>query len=581
MGEKPAPSSASGAEKTVTGTDTNLPRDLERNGLKMENSKRNIGGSLMAVDALGRATPDTSTGAPLCRENRRVGLFYFLWLGECGKHRPYDISKIVAADPQAGYKPDDPMWGGYGVYHHWGEPFYGYYYSNDEWVVRHHMKLIMQADIDFLFFDTTNAVTYDHNCMLVMRVLQEYHDEGWKIPQVMFYTNTASGKTVQHIYETVYKPGYCKDTWFCMDEKPVIIAVKEECSEECRDFFNIKMSQWPNEPDKLGGWPWMDFTRPQRVFANLDGVDEVINVSVAQHPQIRFGDSVLYGETANRGRAFHNGANDPDPDAWKHGYNFAEQFDRALETDPPIVLVTGWNEWIAGYWQGTPERPILFVDCANYEYSRDIEMMRGGYFDNFFMQLVSYVRRYKGAPETPVNPAHTDAVYDSFSDGDFARHAEGQGGVIYDNHTQRNVIERIVVGHCEEYIAFDIHTKSPVTDPLGAGSWMKLYLNTTGGIGYDFVLNHTSQKNGKTTLARVKDKGESLAATDIADLTYRVEGNVIKFIVPRAAIGLDHANFTLWFKVADSTEAYTTIEDFYDKGDAAPLGRLNYVYRGA
>ena len=110
---------------------------------------------------------------------------------------------------------------------------------------------------------------------------------------------------------------------------------------------------------------------------------------------------------------------------------------------------------------------------------------------------------------------------------------------------------------------------------------MKLYLNTTGGVGYDFVLNHTSQKNGKTTLARVNAKGESLAATDIADLTYRVEGNVIKFVVPRAAIGLDHADFTLWFKVADSTEAYTTIEDFYDKGDAAPLGRLNYVYRGA
>ena len=30
----------------------------------------------------------------------------------------------------------------------------------------------------------------------------------------------------------------------------------------------------------------------------------------------------------------------------------------------------------------------------------------------------------------------------------------------------------------------------------------------------------------------------------------------------------------------DSTEELTSIEDFYDKGDAAPLGRLNFVYRG-
>ncbi len=545
-------------------------------------SKQIAGGPLMAVDALGRSTPDTSSGAPATKENRLVGLFYFLWLGEHGRHRPYDVSKIIAADPDVGHKPDSPLWGGYSTYHHWGEPFYGYYYSNDEWVVRKHMKLIMQADIDFLFFDTTNAAIYPHNCKLVMRVLQEYHDAGWKIPRVMFYTNTASGKTVQQIYDAVYRPGYCRDTWFCLDGKPVIIAIESECSAECRDFFNIKMSQWPNEPDKLGGWPWMDFTRPQRVFANLDGVPEIINVSVAQHPQLRFGDSALYGETGNCGRAYHNGQNDPTPDAYKHGYNFAEQFDRAIETDPPIVLVTGWNEWIAGDWGNheDPDRPIMFVDCANYEYSRDIEMMRGGYFDNYFMQLVSYVRKYKGTTDTPVNPKYTDAVYDSFSDGDFARHAEGQGGVIYDNHTQRNVIEKVVVGHCEEYLAFDIHTKAPVTDPLGAGSWMKVYINTTGGIGYDFVLNHTPGRRGQTTLARVTHTGESLAATDIAELTYEIKDNVLKLTVPRAALGLDHDNFTLWFKAADSTEPYTAIEDFYDMGDVAPLGRLNFVYRG-
>ncbi len=543
---------------------------------------KSTGGPLMAVDALGRPMPDVRNGAPKERENRLVGLFYFLWLGECGRHRPYDVSKILAENPNAGDSPNSPLWGGHGVYHHWGEPFYGYYYSNDEWVVRHHMKLIMQADIDFLFFDTTNAAIYPHNCKLVMRVLQEYHDEGWKIPKVMFYTNTASGKTVQAIYDAVYRIDYCKDTWFCLDGKPVIIAVKEECSDECRDFFNIKMSQWPNEPDKLGGWPWMDFARPQRVFSNLDGVPEVINVSVAQHPQLRFGDSALYGETGNCGRSYHNGQNDPAPDAYLYGYNFAEQFDRAVETDPPIVLVTGWNEWIAGDWRNhsVPGRPIVFVDCANCEYSRDLEMMRGGYFDNYFMQLVAYVRKYKGVSETPIHPAYTNAVYHAFSDGDFARHAEGQGGVIYDNHTQRNAIERIEVGHCEANLAFDIHTKEPVSDARGAGSWMKVYLNTTGGIGYDFVLNHRPGKDGKTTLARVTGQGDDLTAVDIAEMAYTVEGNVLKLVVPRAAVGLDHDGFTLLFKVADSTEAYTSIEDFYDKGDAAPLGRLNYVYHG-
>ena len=560
------------------------------------NRKQVAGGPLMAVDALGRPTPDIYSGAPAVKGNRLVGLFYFLWLGEHGRHKPYDVSKIVEEDPDIGHKPASPLWGGYGVYHHWGEPFYGYYYSNDEWVVRRHMKLLMQANVDFLFFDTTNAAIYRDNAKLVMRVLQEYHDEGWKIPQVMFYTNTSSGLTVLDIYDSIYKPGYCKDTWFCMDGKPVIIAVKEECTPECREFFNIKMSQWPNEPDKLGGWPWMDFTRPQRVFANLDGVDEVINVSIAQHSgNIRFGDSVLYGETSNCGRAFHNGANDPDPDAWKHGYNFAEQFDRAIETDPPIVLITGWNEWIAGYWSGIPERPVMFVDAANYEYSRDIEMMRGGYFDNYFMQLVSYVRKYKGTDVTPVYPAvktvdvewrkaftESPALYDCFLDGDMHRHAEGQGGVIYANFTSRNVMDKIGVMHDKDNIAFTIRTKDLISDPLGAGSWMKIFLNVDGGQSYQYVLNHHTRKDGTTTLGRMVGEGDDLACVDVQDLVirYEVRGDVMRISVPRKAVGLDHDDFTLWFKVADSREKYHNVEDFYDKGDVAPLGRLNFVYRG-
>jgi hypothetical protein len=340
----------------------------------------------------------------------------------------------------------------------------------------------------------------------------------------------------------------------------------------------------------------MDFTHPQRVFANLDGVDEVINVSVAQHSgNIRFGDSVLYGETSNCGRAYHNGQNDPEPDAWKKGYNFAEQFDRAIETDPPIVLVTGWNEWIAGYWSGIPERPVMFVDAANYEYSRDLEMMRGGYFDNYFMQLVSYVRKYKGTDETPVYPAVgsvgvewrksfdlSPAIYDCFLDGDMHRQAEGQGGVIYTNFTSRNVMDKIGVMHDKDSITFTIRTKDQITDPLGAGSWMKIFLNVKGGEGYQYVLNHHTRKDGTTTLGKVIGEGDDLTTVDIPDmmLRYEVRGDVMKISVPRAVIGLDHDNFTLWFKVADSREKYRRVEDFYDKGDVAPLGRLNFVYRG-
>ena len=473
---------------------------------------------------------------------RRVGLFYFLWLGEHGRGAPLDISKIMAAHPDAGLHPEADYWGGVGVYHHWGEPFYGYYYSDDEWVVRRHMKLILQAGIDFLFFDTTNSVIYEKNAKLVMRVLQEYRDAGWDIPQVMFYTNTRSGETVQRIYEAIYKPGYCRDTWFLWDGRPVIIAVPEECSAECRDFFTIKLSQWPNEADKAGGWPWMDFVRPQRVFPNLCGKPECINVSVAQHPQIRFGDSVLYGERANRGRAFHDGRNDPAPDAWTKGYNFREQFERALEVQAPVTLVTGWNEWIAGRWQGIPERPIMFVDCANYEYSRDIEMMRGGYFDNYYRLLCEYTARLKGEPEEVSLKAGESALFNGYPDGSMNRDAEGYG-TRYVNRTGRYSIRRIEVSRGTDSVRFVLTADRSFDPDDTEGDFMRLW-----------VWNEDGEEVSASAMERI------------------CGGREVTVTLPMSAVTGSYLDF----KAADSRERIVSPEDFYDHGDVLPLGYARY-----
>ena len=526
----------------------------------------------MAVDGLGRKVSDRSI-APGKREGKLVGMFYFLWLGEHGRHKPYDISKIVANDPNAGYTLDTDVWGKIGAYHHWGEPLYGYYYSTDEWVARRHMKLIIQADIDFLFFDTTNAVIYEENAKRVIRILDEYRRCGFRIPKIMFYTNTRSGETIERIYNAIYKENYCPETWFCERGKPVIIGDYDDATPAMRRYFRIKPAQWPNEADKPGGWPWMDFTRPQRVFLDDDGERETMSVSVAQHPQIKMGDSVLYGEKTNRGRGYHNGENDPDPEAYKHGYNFAEQWEWAIKIDPRIVLVTGWNEWVAGRWNGRPDRPIMFVDCANYEYSRDIEMMRGGYFDNYLMQLADYVRKFKGVDENPTFEIGEIAEYHSFSDGDFSRNYDGYGRV-YQNYTQRNAIEKIDVCADAENLSFTIYTKRELSKNRD-GDWMKIYINTKKGISYDFVLNNTPDGSGGTTLAVTNGQFQ---ATDVARAKYSVCDNHIEIKVKRAELGLSD-DFEIWFKVVDARDRVRSFEDLYILGDVAPLGRFNYVYR--
>ncbi len=526
-----------------------------------------------AIDNLHRKLPE-----PTCtRPNHLVGLFYFLWLGEHGRHKPYDITKILAEDPKAGDKPDSPIWGGIGTYHHWGEPFYGYYYSDDEWVIRRHMKLLTQAGVDFLFFDTTNAVIYEKNVKLVMQVLEEYTKRGLAAPKVMFYTNTASGQTVQKIYDAIYKPGYCPDTWFTYEGKPVIIAVPEECSPETRAFFNIKLSQWPNEADKAGGWPWMDFVKPQRAFPNLRGEPEVINVSVAQHPQLRFGDSAMYGEGGNCGRSFHGGREDLHEGSYLYGYNLAEQFDRALEADVPVTLVTGWNEWIAGYWPGIPERPVMFVDCATCEYSRDIEMMRDGYFDNYYMQLCAYVRRLKGMEPIPVYQTGEVAVYGGYGDGSMDRCHPGYG-TTYENRTGRYSLSHMKVSHKADCLTVEVQTKEKIDLADIEGTFLRLYVTATDkdSWGYDRVL--CPMADGICAVYHVKNGVQP--ATLAGKGTCVVTDNKAVVTIPLAALGVTETTFRLQLKVADARVEITKVEDFYDTGDSLPLGRGDVVYRG-
>ena len=86
-------------------------------------------------------------------------------------------------------------------------------------------------------------------------------------------------------------------------------------------------------------------------------------------------------------------------DAW-----FGKQWERALQVDPQFIFITSWNEWIAmrlPEFNGRRE-PVMFVDQYTQEYSRDIEPMKGGHGDDYYYQLVSYVRRYKGVRQPPV-----------------------------------------------------------------------------------------------------------------------------------------------------------------------------------
>ncbi|MBW3622235.1 MAG: hypothetical protein KY468_02365, partial [Armatimonadetes bacterium] len=122
-----------------------------------------------ATDALGRSLPSHGEAGPP-RRKKFVGIFYFLWLGEHGTDGPYDVSKILAKDPKAITDPNHPLWGPMHAFHHWGEPLFGYYLSDDEWVIRKHAQMLSDAGVDTLIFDVTNGSTYPEMYRTLCRV---------------------------------------------------------------------------------------------------------------------------------------------------------------------------------------------------------------------------------------------------------------------------------------------------------------------------------------------------------------------------------------------------------------------------
>ncbi|HOW70783.1 MAG TPA: hypothetical protein PKY77_09295 [Phycisphaerae bacterium] len=559
----------------------------------------NTGTPWPATDGLGRKLPlSDEVGPP--RADRFVGIFYFLWLNE--RHNksphgdgPFDVARILAKDPDALKKPDSPLWGPIGTSHYWGEPLYGYYLSTDPWVLRRHAHALADAGIDTLIFDTTNALTYPEVYMRLCEVFGQVRKEGGRTPQIAFMLNTQAGRTAEKIYQELYQPGLYRELWFQWQGKPLMICDPKEARAELQRFFTLRKAHWPFElVNTPYAWHW-ESTYPQ-VYGYTDDPTrpEQVNVAVAQNLRASDGKVTNMSRGDARGRSFHNGKMDPTPGAVNQGYNAAEQWKRAIELNPPFVMVTGWNEWIAGRW-GQPGGAIEFVDQFNQEYSRDIEPMRGGHIDHYYWQLVANVRRFKGTPPLPnSSPPASIRLDDHFQswqgvEPEFPDHLgettprDGQGaaGLRYTNHTGRNDLAAAKVARDPQNVYFYVRTREPIT-PSTDPHWMWLLINadqnaTTGWEGYDFIANRTVATGDTTWLERNRGGWNW---EKVAKIRFAAQGCELQLAAPRAALGLpeDTTALAIDFKWADNVQKPGDILDFLVSGDTAPDGRFAFRY---
>lgn len=543
--------------------------------------------SWVATDGLGRSLPSAAAvGQP--KSNRAVGLFYFLW--NEGQNAVFDLTKLVAANPA------QPALGPPGAFHHWGEPLFGYYRQDDAYVLRKHIQMVSDVGVDVLFLDVTNALTYDGVRDRLCEELSQRRAQGQAAPAIAFLANSNSAQTVEHLYRTFYQPGKGREHWFMWQGKPLLLSPPEGLSEEVKAFFTIRHSwAWTKDQAWFGDgrdkWPWLDHT-PQTPGWHLSREQpEQIVVCAAEHP------------ISNIGRSFHGGQQPP-PERWQSGAGayFAEQWERALEVDPPLVFLTGWNEWIAQRFidkegsmsmAGRKLQPgdSFFVDQYSAEFSRDLEPMKGGFGDAYYYQMAGAIRRYKGArPPEPVGAAAIavdgrfvdwEAAAPEFRDtlGDPARrdHPGWQGEPAFLDQSGRNDLAVAKVAQDRATLYFYVRTRAALSE--ASADWMQLCLDSdgdaaTGWLGYDYVVNRRGLADKGGTLEKFRRDGSSSPVA--AEIPLRWENNQLELAIPRAALGLPGGAAAIDFKWVDNIALGGEAAAFTLHGDAAPNDRFNY-----
>lgn len=587
----------------------------------MMNSKDMLADTWVSMDDVGRMTDTTNSTV----NDKKVGIFYFLWHDpnqHGGDGKIYNHTETYNTGGQEALT-NVMTQGPLGFAHYWAEPYFGYYRSDDEWVIRKHTYQLVAAGIDFIYIDATNGLTYENTYETILRVWSKMRAEGHATPQIMFHcgnNDEIAPKSFAALWNNLYSTGRYEDLWFKYDGKPLIFlpkSLQNSLPKEQADFFTIRHS-WANSRDSwyrdnrhgAGCWPWADMYPQGPGLSPNREIEQMIVMS-------GFWANGSFGTNAGRSYSYHNGGQ---PGGGAFGFDlvnkgssglgiaFGEQFKYAMEQNPSLIMLVGWNEWWAGRWEAgaavgqtvantyvvTDDQQWTrhyYVDAFNPEFSRDIEPVKGVYNDNYYYQMAQNIREYKGSRQhlaafgqRPIDmngpQSQWDIVGPEYRDyvGDVAdRDAMSYVGQIhYENKTGRNDFVVAKVSKNGSDVVFYAECADNITAPEGT-NWMNLFINAdgsyeTGWYGYDYILNRT--QNGQTC-SIMKFLNHSWEMEEIGSAIYTVHENYIQIKVDANLLGLGE---TFDFKWADNSVDNGDIMQFIDLGDTAPNDRFNYRY---
>lgn len=290
-----------------------------------------------------------------------------------------------------------------------------------------------------------------------------------------------------------------------------------------------------------------------------------------------------------------------DPTAW--GIYFQDRWDEALSVNPQFIYLNDWNEWTAMKFNGNLVNPFMrrnnnglfFVDQYNAEFNRTIGPAKGKYSDNYYMQMASNIRRYKGVRPIPENYGIADAAVARVDSAAWSgvtveyrdtrgdvnhRDYDGYGGLHYYDNLGRNDIIRTKVAMREDSVYFRVETADALCDHTVNG-WMLLFIDadndhSTGWNGYDYVLNKKVDTSVSTEI--MSCTADTAEWKQVSSARISISGNTLLVAAARKDLSLTGDDITFDYKWVDNPRNFSSFTGISTAGDAAPNRRFNYRY---
>ena len=574
------------------------------------------------TDGLGRESL-TYADVGGVKEDKTVAMFYWTWHVDLAFTQPLNVNDFILKYPEAIRDYDHEAWPKSGTAYFWNEPLYGYYRTNDPWVLRRHAELLANAGVDTIFTDNTNgAYTWKSSYGPLMETWSDAQTNGAvNVPKVSFLLpfgpNEGSREQIEMLYLDIFRPGKHQNLWFYWDEKPMLMGYKNNIGEdsnlhkEIKSFFTWRPGQpaYEIKGKQTGNWGWLA-TYPQIPYYKdregaISGTVEQTTVGVAvNHSYITHDCTAMNKGEDIIGRSFTSAFKDrfvkEGSKASLMGYCFSEQFDYALELDPQVLFITGWNEWTAGRHENWGGVENAFPDQFNNEYSRDLEMTKGDLKDHYYYLLVNYVRKYKGVNPIPT-PSLSQTIdltkgadqwstaepyYAAYIGNTADRDAQGYGNLRYTETSGRNDIIGARMARDADTVWFYVECSDNIT-PYTDSLWMNLYIDSDqenhGWETFDFIVNKSAAS--AETLVLERFTGNGYDTEKVADVKYKLDGKTLAVEIPKSVLGLEGNDYTINFAWTDNvhdegdySKFSGDILDFYLSGDVAPGARFKYSY---